>query len=317
MRSWKFLNSMNIKRVAIVGAGAVGGYYGARLAQSGLDVAFLLRSDFEHVKKHGLKIQSIAGDFDVPDVSCARSSEEIGQVDLIIIAWKTTANHQFSEVVVPLLHEKTAIITLQNGLGNVEELARLFGAERVFGGLCFVCINRLSAGVISHTASGLIRLGEYQPAGGDRLQKLVEILSKGGIHCQAVDDLEKAQWMKLIWNVPFNGLAIAEGGVDTLTLLETSGVEERIRVLMSEVQAVAAALGHEIDDQFLEQQIKITWPMKAYRPSSMIDFVDGKEVEVDAIWRQPLLRAKALGVSVPGMEALLQEIENRLAERSP
>lgn len=292
-------------RVAIVGAGAVGSYYGARLAESGMDVTFLLRSDHDHVKEHGFQIQSVAGDFDLPDVQCARSSEEIGEVDLVIIAWKTTSNEHYKKVIAPLLHAETQIITLQNGLGNVEELSRLFGAARVFGGLCFVCINRLSPGVISHTASGLIRLGEYQCTEGSRLKCLVQLLSDGGIHCEAVDNLEKAQWMKLVWNIPFNGLAISEGGIDTEELLKQEGMEERVLRIMKEVQSVAAALGHEIEDRFLERQISITKPMGKYRPSSMIDFIEGREIELNSIWEEPLRIANALAVITPEMESLL------------
>jgi 2-dehydropantoate 2-reductase len=144
------------------------------------------------------------------------------------------------------------------------------------------------------------------------LEALVNLLKGAGIHAQAVADLEKAQWMKLIWNIPFNGLAIAQGGVDTGELLCMPGMEERIRRLMKEVQAVANAMGHDIEDDFLEQQIEVTRPMKAYRPSSMIDYLEGREIEVDSIWREPLSRAHVLGVETPELERLLTEIEDRI-----
>jgi 2-dehydropantoate 2-reductase len=265
-----------------------------------------------------MKVESVAGDVLLDQVQCAQSSREIGPVDLVIIAWKTTSNSHYEDVIRPLLHDETLILTLQNGLGNVEELARLFGAERIFGGLCFVCINRIGPGHLCHSASGMVRVGEYASDGigcSIKLDELVGFLQQGGLDCQGVPNLEKAQWMKLVWNIPFNGLAIAEGGVDTSVLLATPGMEERIRRLMLEVQSVAAALGHEIGDDFLEKQIALTRPMKAYRPSSMIDYVEGRDVEVDAIWREPLLRARSLGVEVPEIEQLLGEIEQRLQQR--
>lgn len=307
-----------VNRVAIVGAGAVGGYYGARLAEAGIDVSFLLRSDFEHVSEHGLRIKSVAGDIDLPSVQCACVSSDIGPVDLVIIAWKTTSNEYYEEVIRPLLHEDTMILTLQNGLGNVEKLARLFGDQRIFGGLCFVCINRVGPGELCHSASGMVRVGEFKTGGdqvSNKLQGLVDFLKQGGIDCQAEPNLEKAQWMKLVWNIPFNGLAIAEGGVDTGVLLATEGREDRIRRIMREVQQVAAAMGYDIPEGFIEKQIALTRPMKAYRPSSMIDYVEGREVEVDAIWREPLLKAQALGVEMPEIEHLLSEIELRLLQR--
>ncbi|MBK1829828.1 2-dehydropantoate 2-reductase [Verrucomicrobiaceae bacterium R5-34] len=310
-----------VKSIAIVGAGAVGSYYGARLAQVGMDVRFLLRADYEHVSRHGMTITSVAGDFQLPEVHCARRSEEIGPVDLVVIAWKTTANDHFAEVISPLLHEDTKILTLQNGLGSAERLAELFGARRVYAGLCFVCINRLGPGVIRHSASGLIRVGKYlpeeRPLSAEESAELDQLccqLRDGGIDCEAVASLERAQWMKLVWNIPFNGLAIAEGGVDTKVLLQTPGMEQRVRKIMHEVQAVAAALGHEITDAFIDHQIAITRPMDAYRPSSMIDYVEGRSVEWKTIWREPLRRAESLGVPVPEIKNLLGEIEARLAE---
>lgn len=307
-----------MKRIAIVGSGAVGAYYGARLAGAGLDVHFLLRSDYAHVKRHGWSIQSIHGDMELPSVQCARTTEEIGPVDLVIIAWKTTANCHYREVVGPLLNEKTLILSLQNGLGNTEELASLFGGWRVFGGLCFVCINRTSPGHLCHSASGMVRLGEFEPSSvgiSERLEAMVGLLRHAGIDAHAVEDLKKSQWMKLVWNIPFNGLAIAEGGVDTGELLARPGAESRIRRIMKEVQAVAAAMGYQISDDFLDQQIAITRPMKAYRPSSMIDYLEGREVEVDSIWREPLSQARELAVETPEMKRLLDQIEERLGQR--
>lgn len=304
--------SLKSKRIAIVGVGAIGGYYGGRLAQAGLDVTFLLRSDFDYISRYGLNVESIAGDFRLSDVACARDSREIGVVDLVVIAWKTTSNAHYREVITPLLDAGTQILTLQNGLGNCEALADQFGAHRVFGALCFICANRIAPGEIRHTASGQMRVGEYQPDGSNRLADLVELFFEGGIKCRAVENLEQAQWSKLVWNIPFNGLAISEGGVDTQVLLEAPGVEDRIRRIMVEVQSVAAALGHVIEDSFIDQQISVTRTMMAYRPSSMIDYVEGREVEVDAIWREPYRRACELGVAVPEIAQLLLEIEQRL-----
>lgn len=290
----------------------MGSYYGARLAQAGEDVTFLLRADYEHVKEHGLEVRSVAGDFHLDDVQCARNSAEIGPVDLVIVAWKTTSNAMALEVISPLLGRDTAILTLQNGLGNCEHLAELFGAERVMAGLCFVCINRLSPGVISHTASGLIRIGEFVGGKSARLEKVAEVFSAAHFPCDAVDSLEKALWIKLVWNVPFNGLAIAEGGVDTAVLLHERGLESKVRAIMAEVIDVAAALGHVIPQSVIDHQVEITLPMGAYRPSSMIDFVEGRPVEFEAIWGIPLATADRLGVSVPEMEELADRIKAAL-----
>src|SRR5206468_12233284 len=127
-------------KVAVVGCGAVGSFYGARLARDGHEAHFLLRSDYDHVRRHGVAIKSSQGDF-VVRPRCARRPEEIGPADLVMIALKTTANSELPRLLPPLVGPSTAILTLQNGLGNEELLARLFPAEQVLGGLCFVCLN--------------------------------------------------------------------------------------------------------------------------------------------------------------------------------
>lgn len=305
--------------MAVVGSGAIGIYYGGRLAQSGVDVRFLLRGDYDVVKDRGLTVDSVAGDFHLSEPSVNRNTEDMGTVDLVVIAWKATANDYLQEVLTPLVGEGTRLLTLQNGLGNTEKLAELFGAHRVFGGLCFVCINRVGAGHVRHTAAGLVRLGAYgvgsSPGKRAELDEMVSVFSRADIECEAVADLEHAQWMKLVWNIPFNGLSIAMGGVDTQELLATDGMEQRVVRLMREVQSVASAYGHVIEDGFLEKQLEVTRPMGPYRPSSMIDFVEGRAVEVEAIWHEPLKRASEAGVAVPELERLVSEIDKQLVRR--
>ena len=125
-------------RIAVVGSGAIGGYYGAKLAYYGRDVHFLMRGDLQPVRRFGLAIKSKSENIRVAKVNCYNSSEEIGPCDLVLIALKATANDALLELIPPLLHERTMLLTLQNGLGNEEFLSRHFGGERVLGGLCFV-----------------------------------------------------------------------------------------------------------------------------------------------------------------------------------
>jgi len=297
-----------MKRFAIVGAGAVGSYYGARLAAAGSEVRFLLRSDFDEVKRKGIEVKSIHGDFELSKVNCFRVPEEVGKVDVVIVAWKSTANDSFEEVIGPMLHGKTIILTLQNGMGNVERLSELFGAERILGGMCFVCINRIKAGLIHHLGGGIIVMAEAKPSEAGRLESLVKIFEAANIPCQGAPVLELVQWRKLVWNIPFNGLCITEGGITTRDLLEKDGGEKRVRGIMAEVVKIAESLGYEIPAEFIDYQIEITGPMGDYRPSSMIDFVEGREVELESIWGEPLRRAKANGVETPLFDALYDDL---------
>ncbi|MEY4244577.1 MAG: hypothetical protein RLZZ245_2162 [Verrucomicrobiota bacterium] len=307
--NWSF------RSVAVIGSGAVGLYYGGRLAAAGEDVKFLLRSDFHVISETGLEAVSAHGDFALPRVNAYRTSEEIGPVDLVIVAWKATANHQFNEVLPPLLHAGTQVLTLQNGLGNCEALAEIVGPERVLGGLCFVCINRTAPGRIHHSAGGRVTLGEWRPGANGRAAELERRFIAAGIQGVAVADLEKSQWEKLVWNIPFNGLSVAEGGVTTDALLATAAGERELRALMAEVVHAGCALGLGLNEDLIDFNIHRTRPMGAYRTSSMIDFLAGREVEVAPIWEEPLRRAQAAGVEMPQTAALLERIREKIRLR--
>lgn len=308
--SWTF------KRVAVVGSGAIGLYYGGRLAAAGEDVSFLMRADYDAISQGGLKVESVHGDFELPQVRAFRTPEEIGPVDLVIVSWKATANHLLKQVLPPLLHAETQVLTLQNGLGNCEAIAEITGPERVLGGLCFVCINRISPGLVRHSAGGRVAIGEWRPGLPGRAVEIARRFKAANIPGVPVENLEQAQWEKLIWNVPFNGLSVSEGGVTTDVLLSSRETEHEIRALMTEVISAAHALGLELSDELIDFNIERTRPMGPYRTSSMIDFVEGREVEVGPIWQEPLRRAKAAGVSMPHLEKLLGRIEARLTRHA-
>lgn len=302
--------------MAVVGSGAVGLYFGSRLAAAGEDVRFLVRSDFDAISKGGLRVESIHGDFELPHVQVYRTPEEIGPVDLVIVAWKATANDQLATVLPPLLHEKTQVLTLQNGLGNCEKIGEITGRERVLGGLCFVGINRISPGFIRHTGGWLISVGERSPGEPGRADEIAKRFRAANIQVDAVENLRKSQWEKLVWNIPFNGLSVAEGGVTTDVLLATAGMEDEIRNLMAEVVQAARALGLDLGEELIDANIKRTQAMGAYRTSSMVDFVEGREVEVAPIWEEPLRQGQAAGISMPHVAELLLRIRERLAART-
>jgi len=295
-------------KLAIVGSGALGGYYGARLARAGENVHFLLRSDLAAVRARGLTIS-----LPPPDASfhlapaqlhTAATPEEIGPCDLVIVALKTTANASFRQLITPLLHAGTAILTLQNGLGSDEQLAAAFGAERTHGALCYICVNRTAPGEISCTSTGTISFGEYQRPATDRIRAIAKKFTRAGIKASVHDNLAELRWRKLIWNVPFNGLAIAAGGITTDKIMADPALETEARALMREIAAAAAAHGFPIPDSFIEKQIETTRPLGPYKPSSLIDYLARREVEVDTIWGEPLRRARAKNVPTPRLALL-------------
>jgi len=302
------------QRLAIVGAGAVGGYYGAQLARTGGEVNFLLRRDLTAVRAHGLRIkQPPAGDFVLQPARAFGTTAEIGPVDLVVIGLKATANDRLPALLPPLLADHTALLLLQNGLGGDEFLARHFGAPRVLGGLCFVCLNRTAPGEITCTLPGYLALGEYGGPPAERLAELAGRFTAAGVRTVSARNLAEARWQKLVWNVPFNGLAITAGGVTTDVIMREPALRAEAHALMDEIVAAAARLGYVVPPGFIRMQLDHTAAMGPYRPSSLIDWQEGRAVEVEAIWGEPLRRAQAAGAPVPHLEKLYLELKRRTA----
>ena len=148
-------------KIAILGAGALGCYYGARLVEAGHEVSFIGRSVYEPVKANGLQVESVHGDIHLPQVNVCRRAEECGQVDLVIVCWKTTCNDQLGAYLPALVGEHTEVLTLQNGMGNAEAISAYVPAERVYIGLCFVCCMMDEPGKIRHLEGGDIQFAPF------------------------------------------------------------------------------------------------------------------------------------------------------------
>jgi 2-dehydropantoate 2-reductase len=251
--------------------------------------------------------------------------DEIGAADLILIGLKTTANEQFGRLLPPLVAPHTAVLTLQNGLGNEEQLAQLFPPAQILGGLCFVCLNRIEPGVIHHLDHGLVVLGEFQGWPEPRTHDIATLFRTAGVPCSVSDDLARAHWEKLVWNVPFNGLGVASAAgleplmspplairipdslgpcLSTDKLLSDPKWESLVRELMAEVIATARACGFTIEDGLADKQIERTRTMTAYKASTLIDFERGLPLELERLFFEPLRRAAQAGVPTPRLAAL-------------
>lgn len=303
-------------RIAIVGSGAVGCFYGAKLLHSGLDVHFLMRSDLDHVGKVGLRIESaVTGDLELPHISAHGDTEDIGPCDLVIIALKATDNEVLKVLIPPLLQEHTVLLTLQNGLGNEDFLAGVFGPGRVMGGLCFVCLNRIAPGVIRHVAEGGVSVGEFSGLPVPRTHDIGLLFKRAGISCRISDCLMTERWRKLVWNIPFNGLAIVSGKLDTGAILADRHQRARACSLMREVIEIARCYGYELPWSLVDEQIVLTKGMGAYKPSSLVDYAKGNKVEVEPIWGKALRMGIEAGAGVRLLQELYEEISSAVESR--
>jgi 2-dehydropantoate 2-reductase len=296
-------------RIAVVGAGAIGSYYGGKLAQFGRDVHFLARGDYEILRKRGLRLVSKYENIRIPKISVSLTTNEIGPCDLVLIAIKTTANADLPRLVRPLLGERTAILTLQNGLGNEEFLAGHFGAERILGGLCFVCLNRVAPGVIEEYGNGRLTIGEFAGHPRPRTHDFAWEFKRCGVVCTVAADLARERWRKLVWNIPFNGLTVAAGGIDTAQIMADEKLRLRALALMDETIAVANACGHPLPTAIALEEMRRTEKIGPYKPSTLLDFLAQRPLELEAIWGEPLRRARAAGVQTPELKKLYAELK--------
>lgn len=296
-------------KVAVVGAGALGLYYGTRLGLAGVDVRFLLRSDLAAVRARGSTIVHLRDrTLELKPALVYGSSAEIGPVDVVLVTTKTTSNADLPELIAPLLGPHTAILTLQNGLGSDQFLADRFGAFRILGGLAYIGNNRTGPGIVDCIQEGELALGEFGRPISERLQSIVGWFVQAGVKTKAIANLAQERWVKLAWNVPFNGLTITAGGVSVDKVVGDPALAADAQTLMKEVQAAAAALGHTITDEYLATRYAGTVRMPPYKPSSLVDYLAGRAVEVEAIWGEPLRQAEAAGIACPRWQRLYLEL---------
>lgn len=321
-------------KTVVIGAGAVGLYYGAMLARSGVETHFVLRSDFAAAVRDGVRVESAEGGFAVRP-PCHASPASIGPCDLVIVALKTTANASLRGLVEPLLGDSTRVLTLQNGLGNTEALAAFAPPARVLGGLCFVSLNRTAPAVVRHIHGGRILLGEFQGPAGRRTHELAGGFQAARVPCDVTDHLARAQWVKLVWNIPFNGLGVAAAaGLEALRrgalipgarrgavaptdqLLGAPEWREELAGLMGEVIAVANALGHGLDPAYAQEELRRTEGMGSYLASTLVDFRRGSPMELGSMFLEPLARARSAGVATPRLERLCAVLQALAASRA-
>jgi len=303
------MNDPAAGKIVVVGAGAVGCYYGGLLARSGRDVRFLMRTDLEAVRRDGLTIRTRGEMLNLPTLRAYASTAEIGICDLVVVALKATSNAVLDELLPPLIGPQTILLTLQNGLGNEEYLAQRWGGERVLGGLCFVCLNRTAPGVIEHYDHGALSIGEFRRPSAERTRNVGEAFRAAGIETRVVENLVEERWRKLLWNIPFNGLSIAGGGITVAEILADERLRALARHLMADVLDAARRLGHDIPDSFADFQIERSQSMGPYKPSSLLDWQAGQPVEVEAIWGEPWRQGITAGASMGRLETLYRLLQ--------
>ena len=303
-----FKTSKQIMKYAIIGTGAIGGFYGARLDKAGFEVHFLLHTDYQYVVDHGLTIDSCDGNFTLPSPKVYDSTSEMPQCDVVIVALKTTQNHLLPSLLPPLLKPDTIILLIQNGIGVEADVQQLFPSQPIAAGMAFICSAKAGPGHINHQFYGNINIGNYSCHNPQRYNQMLADFRAAGIGAADVEYLE-ARWKKAVWNMPFNGMTVALN-TTTNRLLSCESTHRLIYDQMLEVIGAAQALGVEnLDTRFADKMIANTIKMPPYSPSMKLDFDFHRPMEINYLYTRPIAEARAAGFAMPKLEMLEAELK--------
>lgn len=294
-------------RYGIIGVGAIGGYYGSKLAYSGQDVHFLSHSDYQFVKERGMQVDSCDGSFHLDHVNVYQYAKDMPKCDVVIVGLKTTNNHLLSELLPPLLHEHTAVVLIQNGIGVEADVQQMFPKVQLIAGLAFICSAKTEPGRVNHQCYGSINLGNYSCKDENIFNAILNDFTNAGIQAGSVP-YEEARWKKAVWNMPFNGMTVALG-TQTDLLLKNPSTRQLIREQMMEVVGAANHLGVTgLTEAFVDKMIETTDAMTPYSPSMKLDYDFHRPMEIHYIYTRPIEIARAAGFRMPKLEMLEAEL---------
>ena len=294
-------------RYGIIGVGAIGGYYGSKLAYSGQEVHFLSHSDYEFVKEHGMQVDSCNGSFHLDQVNVYQNAVDMPKCDVVIVGLKTTNNHLLPELLSPLLHEHTAVVLIQNGIGVEADVQKMFPNVQLIAGLAFICSAKTEPGRVNHQCYGSINLANYSCKDESLFNSILKDFTDANIQAASVP-YDEARWKKAVWNMPFNGMTVA---LNTRTdlLLKNPATRQLIRDLMMEVVGASRALGVSgVDEAFVEKMIQMTDEMTPYSPSMKLDFDFHRPMEIYYLYTRPIEIARAAGFRMAKLEMLEAEL---------
>lgn len=297
-------------KYAVIGTGAIGGYYGGRLADSGQEVHFLLHSDYEYVKENGLQVDSVNGDFHLSSVFTYRRTDDMPKCDIVLVALKSTNNGLLKNLLPPLLHKDTVVILIQNGLGLEADLQKDFPDLNIAGGLAFICSSKIGAGHIGHFDEGRLNIGSYSCSDITILKQVCTDLIKAGVEAKLLD-LEKARWMKLVWNIPYNGMTVVMNAT-TKQLMDNLSMVDLLREIMVEVVQAANQVGDNkfsIPESYVDTILDMTRHMIPYSPSMKLDYDFHRPLEIEYIYTRPLAEATKHGYNMTRIAMLEKQLQ--------
>lgn len=302
--------------VVVVGAGAVGGYFGGRLVESGLPVTFLCRGATRAaIEQNGLRIESISGNARVRPDTVERPDGSV-QADLMFWAVKTYQTADAVTVARPMVGDQTSVVSLQNGIDAVDDLGAAFGKEKIIGGFASIAAESTAPGVVRHTGLGKITVGELRGGGEtERLRAVAGLLERAKIPHKISDNIRRDLWGKLVWNAAFNPLSVLLYSTveDLLSNVASVSILKRA---MDEVVMVAKSEGHELSPKLIEIYLNPKDQAGEFYTSMLQDFKRKRPLESDAISGAVVRHARRQGIEVPVNELFFDSLRYLQKETS-
>lgn len=285
-------------KISILGTGAIGGFYGIMLANSGHEVNFLLRGDHEHVVANGLTLQSeIHGKVSLTKVNAFNDPKEMPRADVVLVCLKTTQNsNALIDILPQLANEHTLVVLVQNGLGMEEELATTFPNFQIAGGVALITSYKAGNGMVVHQDHGNLDMGSYNVKNMELFQEFSESLKSAGV-VSSINDLDYLRWKKLVWNMAFNGVSVVLDMTTTEILADKVG-SELVVAIMREVILAARACNVVLPEHFDESMLEFTSKMRPYKPSMKLDYDFSRPMETEYLYGRPIWTAAKAGVDM-------------------
>ncbi|HZQ13675.1 MAG TPA: 2-dehydropantoate 2-reductase [Pseudolabrys sp.] len=294
-------------RIAAMAAGAVGGYYGARLADAGHDVFFIARgAHLEAIRRNGLRVDSVHGNLHLPKPNVTDDPAKVGPVDIVLFAVKLWDTEKAAEAARPLLGPDSRLITFQNGVDSVERLSAVLGAERVVGGATYIATTISAPGVISHTSSfAKMNVGRPDRKADARLQAFVDAAKAAKLDIALVADIERELWQKFIFLTAMAGSTAALRS-PIGPIRDDPELKAFFLALMEEAFAVGKAKGVALDHAYVDERLAfLTGKVEPGMKASMAhDLERGNRLELD--WLAGKVRAlgRQYGIPTPASDTV-------------
>tara|TARA_A100001015_G_C15040298_1_gene739170 strand:- start:3679 stop:4587 length:909 start_codon:yes stop_codon:yes gene_type:complete len=286
--------------ILVIGMGAIGSLYASKCSKEH-HVYCVARSDATHIQQHGIKIKhpdNVVTTFH-PKICYSQLSKATNKFDYIIIATKEFNNQVVFSELGGVVHNKTVLVLIQNGLYIESNLQKQFPNHLILSCLAFVCVTKCGPGYIHHQDYGRLVVGKYPKGMAEPVRVFADLFKQSNVNCAITDHIVQDRYKKLLWNASFNSLSVIYGGKNTVELLADCQIETRIRNIMQNVKAVAIADNCNITETDIEKNINDTKLMKPYKTSMCIDWENNRNLEIEAILGNVIKRAYELNVDCP------------------